>query len=171
MPESTPTSADWRAWFATYGARLLLVARQWTRSATDAEDVVQEAFVRYWRQQRELPGDPLPLLITSVRRAALDLIRRSARRERREQVHVDLHAESWFEPNPEGDERANLLEEAVVQLPSEQREVLVLKIWGGLTFAEIAEQLDLSPNTAASRYRYALGGLRSRLSTLEENHG
>ncbi len=170
MSESRPTSADWRAWFENYGARLLLVARQWTRSAADAEDVVQEAFVRYWRQQRHLAGDPLPLLITSVRRAALDLIRRSARRERREQVHVDLHAESWFEPNPEGDDRSNALEEAVVQLPSEQREVLVLKIWGGLTFADIATQLGLSPNTAASRYRYALGALRDKLSTLE-NHG
>lgn len=172
MSASAPSSTDWRTWFETYGARLLLVARQWTRSASDAEDVVQEAFVRYWRQQRGLPGDPLPLLITSVRRAALDLIRRSARRERREQAQVDLQAEAWFEPNRDGDERANRLEEAVVQLPSEQREVLVLKIWGELTFAQIAEQLALSPNTAASRYRYALGALRDKLSTLEkENHG
>ena len=170
MSDSVPTSADWRTWFETYGARLLLVARQWTRSAADAEDVVQEAFVRYWRGQRDLPGNPLPLLITSVRRSALDLIRRSDRRERREQSHVDLHAEAWFEPNPEGDERANRLEEAVVQLPSEQREVLVLKIWGGLTFAEIAAQLELSPHTAASRYRYALAALRQSLSTLE-SHG
>ncbi len=172
MSPCSPTSSDWRAWFDCYGARLLLVARQWTRSGADAEDVVQEAFVRYWRQQRQLAGDPLPLLITSVRRAALDLIRRSARRERREQVHVDLHAEAWFEPHPEGDERSNTLEEAVEQLPSEQREVLVLKVWGGLTFGQIAEQLELSPNTAASRYRYALEALRDKLSTLEkENHG
>lgn len=112
----------------------------------------------------------MPLMLTSVRRSALDLLRRRARRERREQEHVDIAAESWFEPNPECDDRANHLEEAVVQLPSEQREVLVLKIWGGLTFAEIADRLDLSPHTAASRYRYALGALRQKLSTLE-NHG
>ncbi|MGY8716457.1 MAG: RNA polymerase sigma factor, partial [Verrucomicrobiia bacterium] len=55
-------------------------------------------------------------------------------------------------------------------LPSEQREVVVLKVWGGLTFAQIAEQLDLSANTAASRYRYALTKLREALNPVE-NHG
>lgn len=163
-------NSDWRSWYRAYGARLLIAARQWTRSAADAEDVVQEAFVRFWRHQRHLKGDPLPLMLTSVRRAALDLLRRSARRQRREQDHVDVAAESWFEAHPENDERANLLEEAVIQLPSEQREVLVLKIWGDLTFAEIADRLDLSANTAASRYRYALGALRQKLSTLTD-HG
>lgn len=171
MSLSPPPEPHWRTWFTTYGARLLLVARQWTRSTADAEDVVQEAFVRYWRRQRTLAGDPLPLLITSVRRAALDLLRRSARRERREQSQLEDMADSWFEPNPESDERANCLEEAVVQLPSEQREVLVLKVWGGLTFAEIAARLDLSPNTVASRYRYALGTLRQKLSALKHQHG
>lgn len=51
-------------------------ARQWTRSLADAEDAVQEAFVGYWRRQRELPGEPMALLVTSVRRAADDLARR-----------------------------------------------------------------------------------------------
>ena len=51
-------------------------ARQWTRSLADAEDVVQEACVGYWRRQRELPGEPMALLVTSVRRAADDLARR-----------------------------------------------------------------------------------------------
>lgn len=170
MSASSSSASDWRPWFDTYGARLLLVARQWTRSAADAEDVVQEAFVRFWRQQRHLGGDPLPLLITSVRRAALDLLRSRDRRVKREQAHVDLHAEAWFDPKIEGNDRANRLEEAVVQLPSEQREVVVLKVWGGLTFAQIAEQLDMSANTAASRYRYALTKLRETLNTVE-NHG
>ncbi|MEJ6604061.1 MAG: sigma factor [Verrucomicrobiia bacterium] len=50
MSASSSSASDWRPWFDTYGARLLLVARQWTRSGADAEDVVQEAFVRFWRQ-------------------------------------------------------------------------------------------------------------------------
>lgn len=170
MPENDPSDDSWRTWFQTYGARLLLLARQWTRSAADAEDVVQEAFVRYWRHQRHLPGDPLALMLTSVRRSALDLLRQSDRRARREQTQVDLAAEAWFDPCPEDNERANLLEEAVVQLPTEQREILVLKIWGGLTFAEIAQQLELSPNTVASRFRYALTAIRRNLTTIE-NHG
>lgn len=170
MSAPLPTASDWRPWFETYGSRLLLVARQWTRSGSDAEDVVQEAFVRFWRQQRHLGGDPLPLMITSVRRAALDLLRSRDRREQREQAHVDLNAELWFQPAIEENERATQLEEAVTKLPSEQREVVVLKIWGGLTFAQIAEQLEMSANTAASRYRYALTALRQTLNPVE-NHG
>jgi RNA polymerase sigma-70 factor, ECF subfamily len=131
---------------------------------------VQEAFVRYWRQQRGIAGDPLALMLTSVRRAALDLLRRGDRRERREQAQLDWMSEGWFETNPEGDERVNRLEEAVLQLPSEQREVLALKIWSDLTFADIATQLELSPNTVASRYRYALVNLRQKLAEVE-NHG
>ena len=78
--EASLDHADWKQWFTTYGPKLLLCARQWTRSLADAEDVVQEAFVRYWRNQRHLPGDPQALLVTSVRRAALDLARREGLR-------------------------------------------------------------------------------------------
>src|SRR5262249_37983402 len=56
-----------------------------------------------------------------------------------------------------------LVEGALRSLPGEQREVLVLRIWGGLTFAEIATALDQSINTVASRHRYALDALRRQL--------
>ena len=75
----------WQHWFEAHGPKLLLCARQWTRSLADAEDVVQEAFVRYWRHQRQLPGDPQALLITSIRRTALDHVRRETRRAAREE--------------------------------------------------------------------------------------
>ena len=54
---------------------------------------------------------------------------------------------------------------ALTQLPPEQREVIVLKVWGGLTFSQIAETLGMPANTAASRYRYGLTALKQ--STLE----
>jgi RNA polymerase sigma-70 factor (ECF subfamily) len=45
-----PANHDsWRQWFQQHGPRLLLCARLWTRSLADAEDVAQEAFVRFWR--------------------------------------------------------------------------------------------------------------------------
>jgi RNA polymerase sigma-70 factor (ECF subfamily) len=53
---------------------------------------------------------------------------------------------------------------ALRKLPTEQAEVVVLKIWEGMTFAEIGEVLELSPNTAASRYQYALAKLTTRLA-------
>lgn len=140
----------------------MLCARQWTRSFADAEDVVQEAFVRFWRHQRGLVGDPVALLVTSVRRAAIDRARKDSRRQAREQHG---QAEPFFEDSAHVDsERREAIEAALLRLPADQREVLSLKIWGELTFEQIALQLELSPNTVASRYRYALAGLRKELN-------
>ncbi|MBA3849802.1 MAG: sigma-70 family RNA polymerase sigma factor [Opitutus sp.] len=167
--EARCESTSWKDWFEAHGPKLLLCARQWTRSLADAEDVVQEAFVRYWRHQRGLPGDPQALLITSVRRAALDLARRETRRANREgKADGGIEErEGIFDPLPgDGDERRLEIESALRRLPAEQREVLVLKIWQELTFEQIGETLDISPNTAASRYRYALAALRKELKPL-----
>lgn len=170
--EETGEHDFWQHWFEVYGPRLLLCARQWTRTESDAEDVVQEAFVRFWRHQRGLPGEPMALLVTSVRRAALDLIRREGRRTQREARAGDGTGEpcAWFENPFAGAERRAAIEDALRRLPHEQREVLVLKIWGELTFEQIAGELGLSPNTAAARYRYALAALRQEL-TPADCHG
>lgn len=53
-------------------------------------------------------------------------------------------------------------------MPEEQRAVVHLKLWGELTFEQIAAALEIPPNTAASRYRYALDKLRGRLRPLYE---
>jgi RNA polymerase sigma-70 factor (ECF subfamily) len=70
----------------------------------------------------------------------------------------------------EADDRREAVEAAMRRLPEEQREVLVLKIWAELTFEQIAGELEISPNTAASRYRYALAALRKEL-TAADCHG
>ena len=162
MPDAH-AGQDWRAWFAEHGARLRLIARQWTRSEADADDVVQEAFVRFWKHQRHLPGDPNALVVTSIRRAALDLLRRTDRRGLREQaVAADADTVAWFEPD--ADPRLQALGQSLPLLPPEQREVVVLKVWGGLTFDQIGAQLEISPNTAASRWRYAMEALRRHIT-------
>lgn len=165
--EDSPEHASWKDWFHHHGPKLLLCARQWTRSMADAEDVVQDAFVRFWRHQRGLGGEPIGLLLTSVRRAALDRFRSDVRRTAREQA-ADGGLEdngSFFEPMGEDDDRRLAIEAALRRLPVEQREVLTLKIWGELTFEEIGAQLKISGNTAASRYRYALASLRKELTS------
>ena len=165
--ESAHEPTSWKDWFASNGPGLLLCARQWTRSLADAEDVLQEAFVRYWRGQRNLQGDPRALLLTSMRRAAVDLARKDIRRVNREtNASADPSlCEDLFEADGGIDgERRREIEAAMARLPQEQREVLVLKLWQDLTFERIGEVLGISPNTAASRYRYALAALRKELT-------
>jgi RNA polymerase sigma-70 factor (ECF subfamily) len=167
--EATHEDDTWKDWFEIHGPKLLLCARQWTRSLADAEDVVQEAFVRYWRHQRHLPGDPQALLITSLRRAALDHARRESRRAVREEKSnggLEDRAALFEPPAGEGADRRREIELALARLPVGQREVLVLKIWHELTFDQIARTLEIPPNTAASRYRYALAALRKELNPL-----
>ncbi len=165
--EATHDHSTWKDWLEAHGPKLLLCARQWTRSLADAEDVVQEAFVRYWRHQRHLPGDPQALLVTSIRRAALDHARRQIRRTTREEKADGglEERDGLFEPRPgDADDRRRELERALERLPAGQREVLVLKIWNELTFEQIGEALEIPANTAASRYRYALAALRKELN-------
>ena len=76
-----PDIDDWAAWFDAHGAALVLFARQWAPTAGDAEDVVQDAFVRFWPARRRA-ADPTAYLFACVRRAALDWLRAGRRRER-----------------------------------------------------------------------------------------
>jgi RNA polymerase sigma-70 factor, ECF subfamily len=168
--EEISENDSWKDWFHRNGPKLLLCARQWTASLSDAEDVVQDAFVRFWRRQRGLPGEPLALLLVSIRRAALDSGRRRVRRTAREQRAHEDGSEALFELESGRDDRRQAIESALGRLTADHREVLSLKIWGGLTFSQIGDQLGIPSNTAASRYRYALEALRREL-TAADCHG
>jgi RNA polymerase sigma-70 factor (ECF subfamily) len=166
MTPSFP-NGTWQSWFDAYGGKLVLFARQWASSAADAEDIVQEAFVRFWRSNHRNDADAHVQLFAMVRRAGLDSTRKRVRREHRERVAVAGEADlEWFSPTAEGRERGREIERALSRLPPEQREVVVLKIWGELTFDQIARSLQVSPNTAASRYRYGLQALRKTLNPI-----
>jgi len=163
--ERTRSNEDWKTCFAQLGPALLLFARRWTNCRADAEDIVQEAFVRFWRRQHSIENRAL--LYATVRSTALDRLRSDQRRARREAMAADDSEETFDPPFLAMDEGQQLLAAAVERLPNEQREVLVLKIWNDLTFAEIGNVLEISQNTAASRYRYALGALRKTLQPHE----
>ena len=156
--ENVAIDENWKVCFSELAPGLVLFARQFVRSVADAEDVVQDAFVRFWRKEHSI--DNRGLLFATVRSVALDLLRRDARRARRE-ANAALEVEQSAQPQFDFDDSSqNELAVAVDRLPVEQREVLVMKIWNELTFAEIGQALAISQNTAASRYRYALAALK-----------
>lgn len=64
---------SWERWFDQHAATLVLFARQWTDCHADAEDVVQEAFVRFWKSGRNRASDAKAYLFACVKRAALDV--------------------------------------------------------------------------------------------------
>lgn len=176
MIRANEQAQAWKEWLAAHGARLLLFARGWSPTRVDAEDLVQEAVVRLWHYQAERGGDPpdLPLAFTTLRFCGLNHHRSETRRQRREEsiVYLNDFRDVWLDPAAEIDEEAGLLQEALKRIPDKLREVTVMKIWGGLTFAEIAQSLAISPNTAASRYRYALERLAGELESVKEaRHG
>jgi RNA polymerase sigma-70 factor (ECF subfamily) len=151
------------ALYDQFGAVLFRVARTLLGSCQDAEDAVQEVFVGLVRARQSL-GNVANLrayLFSSLRRAAARLDS-----ERNGRLTVRF-AEIGDIAAPIGCSRvtdeAVQLELALHGLPFEQREVVALKIDGGLTFAEIGAELGVSVNTAASRYRYALEKLRAAL--------
>jgi RNA polymerase sigma-70 factor (ECF subfamily) len=173
--EPVAAPSEWREWLEVNGPKMLLFARQQTRSHEDAEDVLQDAIVKLVEKIRNdefIGGSEAwqPYLYTTIRRLAIDLSRRDDRRKRREDV-VGLDAgevlqeafHPWFESESSDDETRVQLEAKLKELPEKFAEVIIMKIWGERTFAEIGEVLGISQNTAASRYRYGLEALKRSL--------
>ena len=162
-----------------------LVSRM-VKSATDVEDVVEETFWQAWRQAdrfAEDRGSVQTWLLTIARSRALDRLR-SLKRRREDSIDdvsspassaIASSAESALPPSSsdpslsaELQERRVLVREALAELPREQREVLELGYFGGLSQSEIAEQTGQPLGTVKTRMRLALLKLRDRLSVLRE---
>jgi RNA polymerase sigma-70 factor (ECF subfamily) len=148
-----------------FAASLFQVALISLGSPHDAEDAVQEVFIGLLRARARLRNveNLRAYLFASLRRAVAKL---ATSPERQRSVSPDeLLRFSAPQPAELEIDRSLQLERALRRLPPEQREVLALKIDGGLTFAEIASVVGVSSNTVASRYRYALEKLRTALET------
>lgn len=142
-----------------------------TRDEADTCDLLQEIFVKLARDPNLLTGvrEERAFLIRLAHNAAIDLMRRRGTRERTKE-NFAAETASVFAPTNNPDEAVfrEQLTAALAELPAEQRAVVHLKLWSGLTFEEIAIALEIPPNTAASRYRYALDKMRDRLRPLYE---
>lgn len=142
-----------------------------TRDEADTRDLLQDIFVKLARDPELLAGvrDERAFLIRLAHNAAIDLIRRRGTRDKtRDRFAAEII--SPFAPAGDPDEQTfrAALTEALTELPAEQRVVVHLKLWEGLTFEQIAGALDIPLNTAASRYRYGLDKLRERLRPIYE---
>ena len=157
----SPSSHEWQQWLDEHASRLLLFARQQCRHAADAEDLLQEALVESWdRTKQGLPE--VPLVYATIRRRAIDRARSDDRRRQREEASAPAD-EEWFDDTGELRE---VVEVGMRGLPEIYREVVTLKVWGELTFEEIAGVLEIPANTAASRYRYGIEALRKTFKGL-----
>jgi len=145
--------------------RVVRYALLLTRNREDAEDALQAAMVRVALNPRALADArrPWAYLLKIVRNEALNISRR-----RRPAPLSSTRAEATTDEVPllEAADVRRYVRRALRKLPPPQSEVVVLKIWEGMTFAEIGEVLGQSPNTAASRYRYALSKLTRHLQPL-----
>ena len=141
-----------------HAAALVLYARQWCASP---EDVVQEAFVKL-SACRPPPTPALPWLYRVVRNAALTA-RRAAERRRRHESEAAARQPPWFVPAEGAGLDAAAATAALQQLPLEQREVLIARLWGGLTFEQVGELTGQSSSSAHRVYHAGLTALRERL--------
>lgn len=154
----TDESKHWcESLYEERAAQIILYGRSLGLSHSEAEDVLQETFVALMTH-RAVPEKPLHYCLRSFRNRALNYRRGFLRRIARE-----LESSRWFERDPgeSAEERAAV--RCLERLPKDQREVILLKIWHEYTFEEIGELLDISPNTAAGRYRYGLQKIKSCL--------
>jgi RNA polymerase sigma-70 factor (ECF subfamily) len=147
----------------SYGPALVLYARQW---CAVPEDVVQDAFLKLvtLRQPREAV---VPWLYQVVRNGAIDAERVARRRQKREAA---ARPASWFvEPEVDGLDAATAVA-GLERLPLEQREVIVARLWGGLSFEQIGAVAGTSASTAFRRFEAGIAELRRAMGVPCPNH-
>lgn len=151
-----------RVLYERHGPVLLAYARSLVSDRAAAEDVLHLVFAKLLQRAVAVTGHPLHYLYRAVRNTALNHRRHQSR-------EVELAPNGHWLWSPPGMQEIGLaLQSALAELPAEQREITILRVWGELTFEEAAAVLDISPSTAASRYRYALAKLKERLQPLRK---
>jgi RNA polymerase sigma-70 factor (ECF subfamily) len=142
------------AYYRAYSAHLYRLILSITGCRADADDALQNVFVRIARMGEAAArlDSAAPYLFQMARNEALRLLEKRRRPPAPEYVRP-----------AEGTGGAEEINRALAELPREQREVVALHVYSGLTFREVAEMLGENPDTVASRYRYGIEKLRERL--------
>lgn len=151
--------------YDTYNVPLFRYALMLTCSRDDAEDAVQVVFIRIAREWKRLVRveNVKAYLFSAVRNAAFNILRGKRRREAaQESIYAAFQVDQQLADSRDQLE-SRILCEALDELPLDQREALMLKIFDQMTFKEIADTVGASINTVASRYRYGIEKLRKAL--------
>ena len=142
MNFDAPTPSWCEVWYDRLAANLLLYGRSLGLAHSEAEDVLQDTFAALLKV-KEAPVQPQHYILRAYRNRSLNYRRNWWRR-----LKAEWESAQWFE----------------------QREVIVLKIWQQMTFDEIGQVLELSPNTAAGRFRYGMEKLRHAMNEQGEQY-
>lgn len=165
-------SAALIALYDRFAPTMLGLALRIVRSRSDAEDIVQDAFVRAWREAPSFDrarGSAATWLATLTRNRAIDLLRAKGRKGRHDAaLSVDAEHSAANDDSPEAHvsrgQRALAVRAAIAKLSGEQRQALELAYFGGLSHSEIAEVLDLPLGTVKTRLLSAAKKLREALA-------
>ena len=144
-------------WYQAYGPELVLYARQLSPSQP-AEDIVHEAFVKLMRLSRP-PDNVRAWLYRVVRKTSISWFRRL--RCRSLQIHAQTD-DLWFDPHPDDRIDAQHAQRLLETLPREQREMVVLRIWGQMSLREISTLVKKPVSTVHRMYQAALETLREK---------
>lgn len=137
---------------------LTLYARQ---LCSEPEDAVQAAFVKL-ASRAGLPDNPAAWLFRVVRNEAFQITRASKRRKNREAIAAQTRS-TWFESDPSAAIDGQAAVDALEHLPALQKEIVVARIWGKLTFKEIGKLVRQSDSTTHRTFQQAIQELRKRL--------
>lgn len=164
------THRDLEHLYDAHAAGLFHYLHGFTRSETDAKDLLQDVFVKVAAYQgNEVVRQPKAFLFRVAHNLAIDWLRRQrSRTNADQQLALEPCDPHHTEGDPDQKAWASSVAAALTALPDEQRSVVELRLWEGFTFEQIAHAQGIPLNTAASRYRYALEKLRTRLRPIYE---
>jgi RNA polymerase sigma-70 factor (ECF subfamily) len=149
--------------YRQHGAALLLFATSMAGERSRGQDIVHQVFLKLIESEDlNRANDKKAFLYACIRNAVLNERKRIGNR----QVPLDTDT-VWFSPPDRDYAGERNLRRALGTLPDDQRQIVILHIWGELTFSQIGDLLDVSSNTVASRYRYALGKLKDSMLAKE----
>ncbi len=164
--------AAWRHIYLKYKDDLLTVARSLVCDVEAAEDCLQDVFVSLASDRCRIRSNLKGYLLSCVvNRARGHLRKRCAQSNCQVNMQSRMRTQRSDASNPANvlvrEDQMQRVARALEKLPIEQREVVVLRLQGDMTFRQIAEMLDITVNTAQSRYRYGMEKLRQLLSKKE----